>query len=126
MIPAVNLSFSVERQKGKFQTKLIAASIVKSVKMDMRVVDTVHGVRMDLAPEENIFVLIPRKAAIKKLLNINKTLLSMSAVNKTKGFAEKCGNKQITATEGKNSNYVMVGLKPNRGSHGILDSWPHK
>jgi hypothetical protein len=48
-------------------------SIVKSAIMDMRVVDTVDGARMDLAPEDNIFVLIPRKAAIKKLLNVNKT-----------------------------------------------------
>jgi hypothetical protein len=62
-------------------------SIVKSAITDMRVVDTVHGASMDLAPEENIFVLIPRKAAIKKLLNINKTLLSMSALDKAKGFA---------------------------------------
>jgi hypothetical protein len=101
-------------------------SIVKSAIMDMRVVDTVHGAQMNLAPEENIFVLIPRKAAIKKLLNINKTLLSISALNKAMGFAKKCGNKQITATKGKNSNYVTVGLEPNRGSHGSLDSWPHK
>jgi hypothetical protein len=101
-------------------------SIVKSAITDMRVVDTVDGAWMDLAPEENIFVLIPRRALIKKLLNVNTTLLSMSALDKAKGFAEKCGNKQITATKGKNSNYVTVGLKPNRGSHGILDSWPHK
>jgi len=101
-------------------------SIVRSAITDMRVVDTVDGARMDLAPEENIFVLIPRKAAIKFMSNVNKTLLSMSALNKAKGFAEKRGNKRITATEGKNSNYVTVGLKPNRGSHGILDSWPHK
>jgi hypothetical protein len=101
-------------------------SIVKSAITDMRVVDTVDGARMDLAPEENIFVLIPRKAAIKKLSNVNKTLLSMSALDKAKGFSEKRGKKRITATEGKNSNYVTVGLKPNRGSHGILDSWPHK
>jgi hypothetical protein len=50
----------------------------------------------------------------------------MSALDKAKGFAKKCGKKQIIATEGKKSNYVMVRLKPNRGSHGILDSWPHK
>jgi hypothetical protein len=69
-------------------------SIVKSAIMDMRVVDTVHSAWMDLAPEENIFVLIPRKDAIKKLSNINKTLLSMSsALDKAKGFAEKRGNK---------------------------------
>jgi hypothetical protein len=67
-----------------------------------------------------------RRAAIKKLLNVNTTLLSMSALNKAKGFAKKCGIKRIAATEGKKLNYVMVGLKTNRGNHGILDSWPHK
>jgi hypothetical protein len=102
-------------------------SIVKSAITDMRVVDTVDCARMDVGREENIFVLIPRRAAIKQLLkNVNTTLLSMSALNKAKGFAKKRGNKQITATKGKNSSYVTVGLKPNRGSHGILDSWPHK
>jgi hypothetical protein len=98
-------------------------SIVKSAITDMRVVDTVDGARMDVGREENIFVLIPRRAAIKQLKNVNTTLLSMSALDKAKGFAEKRGNKRITATEGKNSNYVTVGLKPNRGSHGILDSF---
>jgi urate oxidase len=68
-------------------------SIVKSAIMDMRVVETVDSAWMNLAPEENIFVMIPRKTAIKKLLNVNKTLLSMSALNKAKVFAEKCGNK---------------------------------
>jgi hypothetical protein len=92
----------------------------------MRVVDTVDGARMEVSNEESIFVLVPRRAAIKQLKNVNTTLLSMSALDKAKGFAEKRGNKRITATEGKNSNYVTVGLKPNRGSHGILDSWPHK
>jgi hypothetical protein len=101
-------------------------SIVKSATTDMRVVDTVDGAWMDVAPEENIFVLIPRRAAIKKLLNVNTILLSMSALNKAKGFAKKCGNKEITATKGKNLNNVMVGLKPKRGAHGILDSRPHK
>jgi hypothetical protein len=50
----------------------------------------------------------------------------MSALDKAKGFAKKCGKKQITATKGENWNYVTVGLKPNRGSHGIFNSWPHK
>jgi hypothetical protein len=42
--------------------------------MDMRVVDTVEGAQMDLAPDENIFLLIPSKAAIKKLSNVDKKL----------------------------------------------------
>jgi hypothetical protein len=101
-------------------------SIVKSAIMDMRVVDTVDGAQMDVGREENIFVLIPRRAAIKQLKNVITTLLSMSALDKAKGCAKKCGNKGKTATKGENLNYVTVGLKPNRGSHGILDSWPHK
>jgi hypothetical protein len=68
-------------------------SIVKSSIMDMRVLDTEDGAWMDLAPEENIFVLISRKVAIKKLLNVNKTLLPMSALDKAKGFAKKRGKK---------------------------------
>jgi hypothetical protein len=31
----------------------------------------------------------------------------------------------MTVPESKNSNYVMVGLKLNRGRPGILDSGPH-
>jgi hypothetical protein len=30
----------------------------------------------------------------------------------------------MTVPESENSNYVTVGLKPNRGRPGILDSWP--
>jgi hypothetical protein len=104
----------------------VSNSIVKSAIEDMRVVDTVDGARMEVSNEESIFVLVPRRAAIEQLKNVNTTLLSMSALDKAKGFTEKRGNKRITATEGINSNYVTVGLKPNRGSHGILDSWPHK
>ena len=100
--------------------------MVKSAIEDMRVVDTVDGAWMEVSNEESIFVLVPRRDAIEQLKNVNTTLLSMSALDKAKGFTEKRGNKRITATEGINSNYVTVGLKPNRGSHGILDSWPHK
>jgi hypothetical protein len=65
-------------------------SIEKSAIRDMRVVDTVDGARrMDVATEENIFVLIPRRASIKKLKNVNTTLLSISALDKAKGFAKK-------------------------------------
>jgi hypothetical protein len=46
-----------------------------------------------LGPDENISFLIPRKAAIKKLLDVNKTLASMSALDKAKGFAKKCDKK---------------------------------
>jgi hypothetical protein len=61
-------------------------SKVKSAIMDMRVVDAVDGAWMDLAPDENIFVLILRRAAIKKLSNVITTLLSISALDKAKGF----------------------------------------
>ena len=30
----------------------------------------------------------------------------------------------MTVPESENSSYVTVGLKPNRGRPGILDSWP--
>jgi hypothetical protein len=38
-------------------------------------------------------VLVIRRAAIKKLKNVNTTLLFMSALDKAKGFAKKHGNK---------------------------------
>jgi hypothetical protein len=66
-------------------------SIEKSAITDMRVVDTVENARMHLAPEVNIFLLIPRKAATEKLSNVNKTLASLSALDMAKGFAEKRG-----------------------------------
>jgi hypothetical protein len=48
---------------------------------------------MEVSNEKKIFVLVPRRAAIKQLRNVNTTLLSMSALDKAKGFAKKCGNK---------------------------------
>ena len=59
----------------------------------MRVVDTVDGARMEVSKEESIFVLVLRRAAIEQLKNVNTTLLSMSALDKAKGFAKKRGNK---------------------------------
>jgi hypothetical protein len=76
--------------------------------------------------EDTVFVLIPRQDAITKLSHVNKMIESLSALNKAKGFAKKCWEKQITVPEGNNLNYVTVGLKPNTGSPGILDSWPKK
>jgi hypothetical protein len=97
---------------------------VYSAIADMKVVDTVDGVQMKSDSGDTIFVLIPRKDAIAKLCHVNKTLQSLRALNKAKGYAEKRGKTRITVPEGKNSTFVTAGLKPNRGGPGILDSWP--
>jgi hypothetical protein len=100
-------------------------SVVYSAIMDMKVVDTVEGARMDSESGDNVFVLIPRKSAITKLSHVKRTLQSLRALDKAKGCTEKRGFKRMTVPESENSNYVTVGLKPNRGGPGILDSWPH-
>jgi hypothetical protein len=100
-------------------------SVVYSAMMDMKVVDTVEGARMDSESGDNVFVLIPRKSAIAKLSHVNRTLQSLRALDKAKGCTKKRGIKRMTVPESENSNYVTVGLKPNRGRPGILDSWPH-
>jgi hypothetical protein len=99
-------------------------SIVYSTIMDMKVVDKVSGTRMDSDSGDNVFVLIPRKLAITKLFHVNRTLQSLRALDKAKVRTEKRGIKRMRVPESENSNYVMVGLKPNRGRPGILDSWP--
>jgi hypothetical protein len=99
-------------------------SIVYSAIMDMKVMDEVSGARMDSDSGDNVFVLIPRKLAITKLSHVNRTLQSLPALNKAKVCTEKRGIKWMTVPESENSNYVPVGLKPNRGRPGILDSWP--
>jgi hypothetical protein len=88
-------------------------------------VDKVSGARMDSESGDNLFVLIPRKLAITKLSHVNRMLQSLHALNKAKVCTEKRGIKQMTVPESENSNYAMVGLQPNRGRPGILDSWPH-
>jgi hypothetical protein len=72
MISAVKPVFFSRTSERKVPNQ-VNNSIVKPAIMNMRVVDTVGGAWMDLAPDENVFLLIPRKAAIKKLSNVNKT-----------------------------------------------------
>jgi hypothetical protein len=89
-------------------------------------VDEVSGARMDSdrSSGDNVFVLIPRKLAITKLSHVNRILQSLCTLDKAKVCTEKRGIKWMTVPESKNSNYVTVGLKPNRGRPGNLDSWP--
>jgi hypothetical protein len=94
--------------------------------MDMRVVDTVLGARMNSDSEDTVFVLIPRKMAIAKLSHVNKTLQSLRALDKAKRCSERRGKRRITIPEDDHSNYVTAGLKANRGGPGIVDSWPDR
>jgi hypothetical protein len=59
------------------------------------------------------------------MTHVNKTLVSLHALDKAKGFPEMRGKKQIPVAE-DDGNYITVGLKPNRGSPGIRESWPKK
>jgi hypothetical protein len=57
------------------------------------------------------------------MTHVNKTLASLHALDKAKGFPEMQGKKQIPVTK-DNGNYITVGLKPNslkpnRGNPGI-------
>jgi hypothetical protein len=98
--------------------------VVLSAIDDMKVIDTMEGARMESANGDIVFVLVPRRAAIKKHTHLNRTFQSLHALKKAKRSAEKRGKKRITVPESYNSNYFTVGLKPNRNGGGVIDSWP--
>jgi hypothetical protein len=104
----------------------IPNSIVYSAITNMKVIDTIGGAWMNSNSGDTVFVLIPRKNAILKLSHVEKTLQSLRAIDRSKRCAEKRGKRRVPVPESKQSNYVTVGLKANRGCAGILDSWPHK
>jgi hypothetical protein len=98
--------------------------IVLSAVRDMKVIDTVEGARMDSASGDNVFVLVPRGAAIRKQTHLDRTFQSLRALDRAKRQPEKRGKKRVMVRESANSNYMTVGLKPNRGGVGIIESWP--
>jgi hypothetical protein len=57
------------------------------------------------------------------MTNVKKTLTSLYALERGKGSAEVRGITRIAVAE-DDGKYTTVGLKPNRGSTGILESWP--
>jgi hypothetical protein len=110
--------------KEKWQ-KRIPNSISLSVMEHLQVIDTVSGARLNSSSGDNVFTLIPRHDAIQKLSHVNKTLMSLYALEDAQTIAEVRGRKRIPVPE-DDGKYTTVGLKPNRGCTGITDSWPKK
>jgi hypothetical protein len=72
-----------------------------------------------------VFTLIPRHYAIDKLTHVNRTVSSLYALEECQPKAEIRGKKRIPVAE-DDGKYTTIGLKPNRASKGITDSWPKK
>jgi hypothetical protein len=100
-------------------------SLVLSAIQDLQVVDTVEGARMILENGDIVFILIPRLDSISRVTNVNKILATLYGLEKRKTTSEKRGKKRIPVSE-NGGKYGTIGLKPNRGSPGICDSWPKK
>jgi hypothetical protein len=90
---------------------------------DLQVVDTVKGCQMKLANNDVVFLLIPREAAIDQMTYVKDTVSSLFNLEQAKKNPEKRGKKRIPVAE-DDGKHTTVGLKPNRGSKGIVDSWP--
>ena len=59
------------------------------------------------------------------MTHVKKTLTSLDALDKVKNKAGSQGKTQIPVAEG-DGKYTTVGLKPNRVSTSIIESWPKK
>jgi hypothetical protein len=92
---------------------------------DLQLVNTVLGAYMKTETGDTVFILIPRQETIEKMTHVQKTLRALDALDKANNEAENRGKKRIPVAEG-GGKYTTVGLKPNRGSTGITESWPHK
>ena len=117
--------FSGTREKVMKNLKLNPNAHVLSAIDDLKVVDTVKGARLESDTGDTVFTLIPREYAIEKLTHVHKTLRSLKALEDSKTKAEVRGKARVTVAE-DDGKYATVGLKPNRGSKGISESWPKK
>ena len=90
---------------------------------NLKIVDTCFGCILKSRSGDTVFTLLPRQRAIEKLTFVKETMKSLYALEATKGKAEVRGKSRIPVAE-CNGKYTTVGLKPNRGSKGITDSWP--
>lgn len=100
-------------------------SVVLSAIEDLTVVDTVDGARMVLDNEDVVFILVPRNDSIREMTRVNETLRALHAVDAAKTHAEIRGKTRIPVAE-NHGKYTTVGLKPDRGHTGIIESWPNK
>jgi hypothetical protein len=104
--------------------KRIPNSISLSVTEHLQVVDTTSGARlMNSCGGDIVFTLIPRQYAIQKIARVNETLMALYALEDTQTVPQLRGKTRIPVPE-DDGKYVTVGLKPNRNSTGITDSWP--
>jgi hypothetical protein len=81
------------------------------------------GARLMLPSGDNVFTLIPRPYVVEKLTRVNQTIEALYALEDAESKAEVRGIKRVPVAE-DNGKYTTVGLKPNRGSPGIIESWP--
>jgi hypothetical protein len=72
---------------------------------------------------DSVLFLVPRKDAIAKATHVHKTLSSLHALDRANAKTEVHRKKRIAVAE-DNGKYTTVGLKANRGSKGIRESWP--
>jgi hypothetical protein len=99
------------------------SDIILSAKEDLKVIDTIEGARMKSLSGDSVFFLIPRKDAIAKATYVNNTLSSLHALDQANAKTEVRGKKRIAVAE-DDGKYTTVGLKANRASTGIRESWP--
>jgi hypothetical protein len=92
---------------------------------DLKVIDTMSGARLTLPSGDNVFTLIPRPYVVEKLTRVNQTIEALHALEDAESKAEVRGIKRVPVAE-DNGKYTTVGLKPNRGSTGIIESWPKR
>jgi hypothetical protein len=90
---------------------------------DLKVIDTMSGARLMLPSGDNVFTLIPRPYVVEKLTRVNQTIEALYALEDAESKAEVRGIKRVPVAE-DNGKYTTVGIKPNRGSPGIIESWP--
>ena len=74
---------------------------------------------------DTVFILIPRRDAIKDNTHVKRTLMALYALDKGKRVSEVIGKSRITVAE-DNGKYATVGLKARRGSTGVSEFWPEK
>jgi hypothetical protein len=78
---------------------------------------------MESSSGDTVFILVPRHDAIRKATHVEKTLSALHALDAAKETSETRGKKRIAIAE-DDGKYTTVGLKPNRGTVGISESWP--
>ena len=117
--------YSGRRYRDTILPKAIGDGHMLSAIEDLKVIDTKSGARLKLESGDAVFTLIPRHYAIQKLTHVHRTVRSLYALEDSQTKAEIRGKKRIPVAE-DDGKYTTIGLKANRGSKGITESWPKK